>query len=134
MDPEPGYGRSMEISEEALVPATPDRVWQLVTEPRFFQQWYAFGGADIDLVPGGEMHLRWDEHGGFAARVEAVEPRRRFAFRWLPEPGDLVEITLTPQAEATLVRITESGALDDAATSAMAWSNSLALLAELARA
>jgi len=51
----------MEISEETLV-----------TEPQSFQQWFAFGGADIDLVPGGKMHLRWDEHGGFDARVEAV--------------------------------------------------------------
>lgn len=122
----------MEISEETLVPAGPEHVWRLVTEPQFFQQWYAFGGADIDMVPGGEMHLRWDEHGGFHARVEAVEPGRRFAFRWLPEPGDLVEITLSPQADATLVRITESGALDDADTSAMAWRNSLSLLKDLA--
>ncbi|MFC5799475.1 SRPBCC domain-containing protein [Streptomyces formicae] len=123
----------MEISEEALVPAAPDRTWQLVTEPRFFQQWYAFGGAEIELAPGGAMVLRWDEHGGFPARVEAVEPGRRFAFRWLPEPGDLVEITLSPQAGATSVRITESGVLEDAATSAMAWRNALSLLVELGR-
>jgi uncharacterized protein YndB with AHSA1/START domain len=123
----------MEISEETLVQAGPERVWRLVTEPQFFQQWYAFGGADIDMVPGGAMRLRWDEHGDFHARVETVEPGRRFAFRWLPEPGDLVEITLSPQADETLVRITESGALDDADTSAMAWRNSLSLLKGLAQ-
>lgn len=124
----------MEISEQALIPADPERTWQLVTDPQHFQQWYAFGGADIELTPGGAMLLRWDEHGGYPARVEDVEPGRRFAFRWLPEPGDLVEITLTPEGTGTLVRITESGTLDDAETSAMAWRNSLSLLAKLAQA
>ncbi|WP_405592823.1 SRPBCC domain-containing protein [Streptomyces sp. NBC_01092] len=124
----------MEISEETLVPADPDHTWRLVTDPRYVQQWYAFGGADIELAPGGAMLLRWDEHGAFPARVEAVDPGHRFAFRWLPEPGDLVEITLSAQDAGTLVRITESGALEDAATSAMAWRNSLSLLSELAQA
>lgn len=78
------------------------------------------------------MLLRWDEHGGFPARVEAVEPRRLFAFRWMPEPGDLVEITLTPEGASTWVRIRESGTLEDAETSAMAWRNSLSLLVKLA--
>ncbi|MFH9068376.1 SRPBCC domain-containing protein [Streptomyces alboflavus] len=123
----------MELSEQAVIPADPEHTWRLVTEPRHVQQWYAFGGADIELVPGGAMLLRWDEHGGFPARVEAVEPGHRFAFRWLPDPGDLVEITLTPAGAGTLVRITESGTLDNAETSAVAWKNSLSLLARLAQ-
>ncbi|MFC8093109.1 SRPBCC domain-containing protein [Streptomyces sp. NPDC057301] len=124
----------MEISEQALVPADPDRTWRLITDPQYVKQWYAFGGADIELAPGGAMVLRWDEHGAFPARVEAVQPGHRFAFRWLPEPGDLVEIALSPEGDGTLVRITESGALEDAATSAMAWRNSLSLLIALAQA
>jgi uncharacterized protein YndB with AHSA1/START domain len=120
----------MKISEETLIAASPGHIWPLITDPANFQQWYAFGGAEIDLTPGGEMHLRWDEHGTFDARVESVEPASRFAFRW--EAGDLVEITLTPHADATLVRITETGALEDAETSASAWRNSLSLLKQLA--
>lgn len=122
----------MEISEQAVIPADLDRTWRLVTEPQHFEQWYAFGGADIDLAVGGAMLLRWDEHGGFPARVEAVEPGRLFAFRWMPEPGDLVEITLTPDGASTLVRIRESGTLEDTETSAMAWRNALSLLVRLA--
>ncbi|MFF6980857.1 SRPBCC domain-containing protein [Streptomyces sp. NPDC008343] len=124
----------MEISEQALVPTDPDHTWRLITDPQYVKQWYAFGGADIELAPGGAMVLRWDEHGAFPARVEAVEPGHRFAFRWLPEPGDLVEIALSPEGDGTWVRITESGALEDAATSAMAWRNSLSLLIALAQA
>ncbi|MFI9610693.1 SRPBCC domain-containing protein [Streptomyces sp. NPDC052023] len=123
----------MEITERAVVPADPDRTWRLVTEPGHFQRWYAFGGAEIDLVPGGAMRLRWDEHGAFPARVETVEHGRRFSFRWLPEPGDLVDITLTPRPDGTLVAVTESGTLEDSATSALAWRNALSLLVGLAR-
>ncbi|MFE0173251.1 hypothetical protein ACFWZ2_13095 [Streptomyces sp. NPDC059002] len=42
-------------------------------------------------------------------------------------------MTLSPK-NATLVRITESGTLEDAITSAMAWKNSLSLLVDLAQA
>ncbi|MFD9187403.1 hypothetical protein ACFWCA_04185 [Streptomyces phaeochromogenes] len=40
---------------------------------------------------------------GFPATMVAAESGRRFAFRWLPEPGDLVEITLMPEVAGTLV-------------------------------
>ncbi|MFD9887885.1 hypothetical protein ACFWY9_00985 [Amycolatopsis sp. NPDC059027] len=50
----------------------------------------------------------------------------------LPEPGDLVDIAMTPAEGGTQVRITESGTLADAGTSAIAWRNSLSLLRELA--
>lgn len=45
----------------------------------------------------------------------AVEPRRRFAYRWHPfggesdEPTTLVEFTLDDTADGVMLRITESG-------------------------
>jgi uncharacterized protein YndB with AHSA1/START domain len=120
------------VSEEALIAAAPDRLWPLVTEARHFQVWYAFGGATIDLRPGGAMSMRWDEHGEFPAVVESVVPPERFSFRWLPAPGPLVEITLVAEGDGTRVRVVETGALEDAAQSALAWRNALALLRDLA--
>ena len=79
------------------------------------------------------MTLRWDEHGAFPAVVEQVLEEQLFSFRWLPAPGPLVEITLTPDADATRVRVVESGALEDPAQSALAWRNALGLLHELAQ-
>jgi uncharacterized protein YndB with AHSA1/START domain len=122
------------VSEEILVAAPRDRVWSLVTEGRHFQRWYAFGGATIDLRPGGAMTLRWDEHGEFLAVVDEVVAPERFAFRWLPPPGPLVVITLEAEGDGTRVRIVETGALEDAAQSALAWRNALGLLRELAGA
>jgi uncharacterized protein YndB with AHSA1/START domain len=122
------------VSEEEVVTGSPDRVWPLVTDARHFRAWYAFGGAAIDLRPGGAMTMRWDEHGEFAAVVEAVRPPELFSFRWLPAPGPLVEITLTAEAGGTRVRVVETGEIEDADQSALAWRNALRLLQGLAGA
>ena len=46
-----------QVSESAVIVGTPDEVWPLVTNPKNFQRWYAFGGADIDLRVGGAALL-----------------------------------------------------------------------------
>ncbi|KUF13176.1 MULTISPECIES: SRPBCC family protein [Streptomyces] len=122
----------MHVSAETVVPAPPGRVWELVTTPEGFARWYAFGGATIDLRPGGTMALRWDEHGVSAARVVDVQEGRLWSFRWEPGPGALVEISLLPAADGTDVRIVESGDLEDPGLSEMAWQSALGLLRDLA--
>ena len=123
-----------QISEDALITGTPSHVWALITSPNHFKTWFAFGGAEIDLRPGGTMTMRWDEHGTFDAVVESVIPPKLFSFRWRPEPGPLVEITLRAENErGTRVQIVESGDLDNPEQSALAWRNGLALLSDLAR-
>jgi len=104
------------IDHEVLVDAPPERVWSIVTEPAHVGAWFG-DSAEIDLRPGGEITLRWKEHGSFLGRVEQVEPPRLFSFRWArpagvaPEDGNatLVEFTLTPEGESTRLRVVESG-------------------------
>jgi len=133
------------VEREVYVEARPEVVWAAVTQPETFARWYAFGGAEIDLRPGGRLVMRWDEHGEFRGFVEKVEPGRRFAYRYAVDPGvepapgnaNLVEFTLTPEAEGTRLLVVESGfeRLDDqqdVEQSAQAWDNALAALIELA--
>jgi len=133
------------VEREVYVEARPEVVWAAVTQPETFARWYAFGGADIDLRPGGRLVMRWDEHGEFRGFVEKVEPGRRFAYRYAVDPGvepapgnaNLVEFTLTPEGEGTRLLVVESGfeRLDDpqdVEQSAQAWDNALAALIELA--
>lgn len=104
------------ISRQVVIDASPDVVWAIVTEPRQVARWFS-DEAEIDLRPGGAMLLTWHGHGSYRGRVEAVEPPHRFAFRWVrredSEPGEgtstLVEITLAPEGEGTLLRVVESG-------------------------
>jgi uncharacterized protein YndB with AHSA1/START domain len=104
------------ISRDVLIEAPPEKVWAIVTEPRHVARWFS-DEAEIDLRPGGAMLLTWHRDGAYRGRVEAVEPPRRFAFRWLRrednEPGEgtstLVEFTLEPEGAGTRLRVVESG-------------------------
>ena len=95
----------MQIERETLIAAPVERVWAVLTEGEHVGRWFSDAGAEIDLQPGGEMVLRWAEHGIGRARVVDVEPPRRFSYRWAAirehwgeEPDDrnstLVEFTL----------------------------------------
>lgn len=109
-----------QIERETVIDAPVERVWELITEPEHVGRWFGDAGAEIDLRPGGEMVIRWAEHGDNHARVVAVEPHTRFSYRWAPfknpaggEPVEgnstLVEFTLVPEGGATRLRVVESG-------------------------
>jgi uncharacterized protein YndB with AHSA1/START domain len=108
------------IEREVVIEAPVDRVWQLVTEAEHLGRWFGDAGAEVDLRPGGAMELRWTEYGASRGRIEAVEPQRRFAFRWAPykDPGGLdvtdgnstrVEFTLSEEGDGTRLRVVETG-------------------------
>lgn len=111
---------SDQIEREVLIDAPVERVWSLVTEAEHIGRWFGDAGAEVDLRPGGAMVMRWSEHGTSRARVEVVEPPRRFAYRWAPfshplgeEPVEgnstLVEFTLAPDGDGTLLKVRETG-------------------------
>jgi uncharacterized protein YndB with AHSA1/START domain len=108
-----------QIERETLIAAPVERVWTVLTEAEHIGGWFADAGAEIDLHPGGALVMHWKEHGTAKARVEAVEPPRRFAYRWTahhaageePTEGNstLVEFTLTPEGDGTRLRVIETG-------------------------
>ncbi len=109
-----------QIERETVIDAPVERVWALITEPEHVGRWFGDAGAEIDLRPGGEMVISWADHGTTHGRVVAVEPHTRFSYRWAPfrDPGGtepvegnstLVEFTLAPDADGTLLRVVESG-------------------------
>jgi uncharacterized protein YndB with AHSA1/START domain len=109
-----------QIEREMIVAAPVERVWEILTQPEHFQRWFAFDGASIDLRPGGEIVMRWQEHGTFYARVEEVDPPHRFSYRGARLPDDpvrdgnatLVSFTLSPEGGGTRLRVVESGFRD----------------------
>ena len=108
------------IEREITIGAPPERVWELLTTAEHLGTWFGDAGAEIDLRPGGDLQLRWSEYGTVHGRVEAVEPPRRFAFRWSILGGrdddafadataTLVEFTLAADGDGTALRVVESG-------------------------
>ena len=108
------------IEREITIAAPVDRVWSVLTDAEHINGWFADAGAEIDLRPGGALVMSWREYGTTRARVEAVEPPHRFAYRWTAhhaereaEPAEgnstLVEFTLAPEGDATRLRVVESG-------------------------
>ena len=108
------------IEREITIAAPVERVWELITRPEHVGTWFGDAGAEIDLRPGGEMTLRWEEYGTVHARIERLEPMTLFSYRWAPfqDPGGdepvagnstLIEFTLSETGEGTRLRVVESG-------------------------
>ncbi|MFD6389190.1 SRPBCC domain-containing protein [Nocardia sp. NPDC055029] len=98
--------------ELAHPPAT---VWAAITTAEGLASWFG-NTAEIDLRPGGDMRMTWNE--GFAAdmRVERVEEPTVFGYTWpingLPDDDPrrtYVEFTLEPVGAGTRLTVVETG-------------------------
>jgi uncharacterized protein YndB with AHSA1/START domain len=92
-----------------------ESVWAAITEPEQIARWFGTG-AELDLRPGGEGTLSWEDLGVTTRiTVEAVDPPARFAYRWEPGGADrggprtLVEFVLEEIANGTRLTLIESG-------------------------
>jgi uncharacterized protein YndB with AHSA1/START domain len=121
------------IEKKVLLKAPLDRVWRAISDSTEFGRWF---GARFDgpFVAGqsvrsvitptqvdGDVAKMQERHAGKEGtwQIVAVEPRKRFAFRWHPfavdrrdysqEPTTLVEFTLTEAPDGVWLRIVESG-------------------------
>jgi uncharacterized protein YndB with AHSA1/START domain len=122
------------IEKRVLLRATLDRVWGAISDSEQFGRWF---GVLIDgpFVAGtsltaaitptsvdDEIAKRQESHAGTKStwQIVAIEPRRRFAYRWHPfaidpdvdydqEPTTVVEFTLTETPDGVLLTIVESG-------------------------
>ena len=103
------------VDRRIELPATPEEVWEAVTGG--ISDWF---GAQADLRPerGARATFRWPDGRERGAVVEAVEPGRLLAFRWLPferlpgggtamvGPGR-VELAIAPSGPSTVLTVTE---------------------------
>jgi uncharacterized protein YndB with AHSA1/START domain len=109
------------VEREVLIEAPPRVVWRVLTEPEHIQRWFA-DEVSGDLRPGGRGSLTWNRMGtkqpsSAEFEVVALDPPRRFAYRWDFPPGEraregnsmLVEFTLTEEGGNTRLRVVESG-------------------------
>ena len=111
------------VERQIVLDAPRSRVWSALTDVKRFNKWF---GVNLvgEFAPGREISGRITipdyEHITMTAWVEAIEPERRFAFRWHPsavdpqadyskEPTTLVTFTLDEVAGGTRLTVVESG-------------------------
>lgn len=122
------------IEKQVVLRAPLDRVWRAISDSQEFGQWFGVridgpfvAGTSVNATITGttvdeEVAEMQRPHAGAEAcwQIVAVEPPRRFAYRWHPfavdggvdygnEPTTLVEFTLSETADGVLLRIVESG-------------------------
>ena len=93
----------------------PSTVWAALTTAEGLGAWFG-NRATIDLRPGGEARLTWDEGFTQNLRIERVEELRVFGFTWhiygLPDDDPrrtYVEFTLEPIGPGTRLTVVETG-------------------------
>lgn len=109
------------IEREIHIDATPDVVYDVITQPEHIAQWWGFD-ASFPATTGGDGRMtrqRRDGSGTLVVPVSVVEADapRRFVFRWVhpegepatPENSFLVTFDLVPADGGTLLRLTEAG-------------------------
>ena len=122
------------IEKQVLLRAPLDRVWRAISDSQEFGRWFGVrvdgpfvAGTSVTATITGttvddEVAEMQRPHVGAKAtwQIVAVEPPRRFAYRWHPfavesdvdyhaEPTTLVEFTLSDAPDGVQLRIVESG-------------------------
>lgn len=120
------------IEKQVVLRASLDRVWRAISDAAEFGQWFgvrfdgpfvagtAVTGTITPTTVDADVARLQEPHAGNRAtwHIVAVEPPRRFAYRWHPfavdadvqdEPMTLVEFTLAETPEGVLLTIVESG-------------------------
>lgn len=109
-----------ELVREVMVDAKPETVFRFLVDPEQATQWMGTE-AHLDPRPGGEYRVL--VAGQFPAAGEFVEvvPDEKVVFTWgwdaeghpVPPGSSTVEISLHPEGDKTLVRLTHRGLPDE---------------------
>jgi uncharacterized protein YndB with AHSA1/START domain len=103
-----------EIRKEVTIGVPRERVWAALTEADQLVQWFPTKNASVDLRPGGELSLEWDEQSATGV-FDEIDPPNRLLYRWHPagadHPATTVEFTLTDRGDGseTVLTVVERG-------------------------
>ena len=107
---------AIEITQR--IEAPPEIVFAYLTDSRRFVQWMGVG-AELDPRPGGRYRIDVDGVHIALGQYQEVDPPRRLVMSWgweghptVPPGSTTVEITLTPERGATVLRLRHLGLPD----------------------
>jgi uncharacterized protein YndB with AHSA1/START domain len=112
-----GAAGFIEITQR--IEAPPEIVFSYLTDSARFIQWMGVG-AELDARPGGRYRIDVDGQHVAIGQYREVEPPRRLVMTWgweghptVPPGSTTVEITLTPEKGATVLRLRHLGLPDE---------------------
>jgi uncharacterized protein YndB with AHSA1/START domain len=114
------------VERETLIEASPDEVWEALTDEDRLEEWLA-PEVELDPFEGGEISVR-DGDDRRTGTVETVEEGERFAFTW-SRPGEgesFVEFTIEALPGGTRLTVVETPTRS-AATNTAAGSTAMAI-------
>jgi uncharacterized protein YndB with AHSA1/START domain len=108
---------AIEITQR--IEAPPEIVFAYLTDSRRFATWMGVG-AVLDPRPGGGYRIDVDGVHFASGEYQEVDPPRRLVMSWgleghptVPPGSTTVEITLTPEEGATILRLRHLGLPDE---------------------
>ncbi len=134
-----GYGRMDEVeggyalSFKRHFPCKPEKVFDAVTNPDIFVQWYPFATGRMDLHLGGKMYFDDGEGSEYEAVITELDYPRSFAFR---EVEDLIELSFHEEKAGAGSEMVFVHTFDDkemAMYIAAGWHRCLDVLSQLVR-
>lgn len=107
---------SLAVERSVLIDASPEAVWQAITEPKHLEQWYAPGCPwEIPVLQqGATIKFHNTDTDIQLATIEVLNPLREFTLRWQLDPMH-PGLTLTntflmePQDDGTRVTVSQAG-------------------------
>ncbi len=108
------------IEREIFIDATPEIVYEVVSDPKHVREWWP-EEADYPVEVGASGGIRFRDSAGVekvvALTVVEALPPRTFSFRWAYTPDEtapigrslLVTFELVPSGTGTLVKFVETG-------------------------
>jgi len=102
------------VTVAAHVPATPEQVWDAVTDVAAYPKWRG-DVTSVAMMPSDSGHVAWREHGkndAISFAIEQAERPRRLVTRITDTSlpfGGTWEYIITPDGTGSRVQITEQG-------------------------
>jgi uncharacterized protein YndB with AHSA1/START domain len=105
-------GTEAGVEYETRIAASPETVFAFFSDPAKMVQWMGTE-ATLDPKPGGMCRINPSGHAVVSGRFVEVDPPRRIVFTWgwetqlleTPPQSTIVEVTLVPDGEGTLLRL-----------------------------
>lgn len=108
---------AIEITQR--IDASPEIVFAYLTDSQRFVRWMGVG-AELDPRPGGRYRIDVDGVHIASGEYQEVDPPRRLVMTWgweghptVPPGSTTVEITLTPERDATILTLRHLGLPDE---------------------